>query len=644
MGAIVSAVVAASLVVTSLHTRAAGSAAVAEARDCAASDWTPAMLHASGDAINDMGNYYECTQLGDEADYCVFSAAAAPLEGNLVYSVGLCTPKNCTPTKEIEKWVNFTETLGGGKLISTWNCESDTKRIQNKNTAGTIAMQCVLSILGCLVIVGTGLEYFYRKKLSKPVPYSLPEDSNSVQLGVTPKKVEIKPLAKFFLAWSCYSNAKSLLGHHESPTNFLNGVRVLSIWWVMLGHCAEVLVSPGPGVVNMIYVDEKIIPSANFFWVFAAYYSVDTFFFMSGFLIAYLLLKDLAEKGRNHPNYFLYYFHRYWRLTPSYALILFASITVIIRWQRGPFAWRIVIDGVELANCEQYWWTNLLYINNFYPWSNNYCISWSWYLANDMQFYIVAPLFLVLFHRKPKFSLCLVCVSLLTCWTLDGYLTWISQWHDTNVYNMPYTRAPPFLFGFLLAFLIVPQNTKIVKIQQWSNNLIIRYTLYSVSAALLVSCSFLNWLQVRDTTKGDTWSMKWNSVYAVYSKLGWGLGLLLLFGLWLYGHGGFVSRILAHRFWTPLAKLTYGAYLLHPMIISMWYCGMWAPMVFTSMSYVGWWFGTIILSTFGSFILFLLCERPATMIEPLLLSSLKKLYLAILTKIRPQQRSSLEDL
>jgi hypothetical protein len=28
-----------------------------------------------------------------------------------------------------------------------------------------------------------------------------------------------------------------------------------------------------------------------------------------------------------------------------------------------------------INNCQQYWWTNLLFISNIYPWSNTYISS-----------------------------------------------------------------------------------------------------------------------------------------------------------------------------------------------------------------------------------------------------------------------------
>lgn len=55
-------------------------------------------------------------------------------------------------------------------------------------------------------------------------------------------------------------------------------------------------------------------------------------------------------------------------------------------------------------SCPGGWWTNLLYINNLYsgpdpqtgPVLNTFgCLGYTWYLANDTQFYILSPILLV---------------------------------------------------------------------------------------------------------------------------------------------------------------------------------------------------------------------------------------------------------
>ena len=64
--------------------------------------------------------------------------------------------------------------------------------------------------------------------------------------------------------------------------------------------------------------------------IFNGYPSVDSFFTLSGFLVAYLLLKQLAKsKGNLSPaNWVAYYVHRYVRLTPPYLLVILVEVSV----------------------------------------------------------------------------------------------------------------------------------------------------------------------------------------------------------------------------------------------------------------------------------------------------------------------------
>ena len=49
-----------------------------------------------------------------------------------------------------------------------------------------------------------------------------------------------------------------------------------------------------------------------------------------------------------------------------------------------------------------YWWANLLYIQNLYPGNAYQCMGWAWYLAVDMQLYIIAPLLIIPLVKSPK--------------------------------------------------------------------------------------------------------------------------------------------------------------------------------------------------------------------------------------------------
>jgi hypothetical protein len=162
-------------------------------------------------------------------------------------------------------------------------------------------------------------------------------------------RVPVEPLGRrvlakiieFFLAFSAISNSKRLFARSpEENLSALNGIRVLSMLWIILGH--TVLFSANL-VLNIQYVLEHVIGSWAFMLIPGAEFSVDTFFYMSGFLVAYLTLKTLDTKKT--LNWGLFYFHRVWRIIPPLLMMilvvwkvapLFGNGTLLSSWIFGP--------------------------------------------------------------------------------------------------------------------------------------------------------------------------------------------------------------------------------------------------------------------------------------------------------------------
>lgn len=96
------------------------------------------------------------------------------------------------------------------------------------------------------------------------------------------------------------------------------------------------------------------------------------------------------------------YFHRVYRILPTYAFCLFFTWAILKYMGYGP-QWIYADITILTFQCKRYWYSNLLFINNFVPhWEGNYCEGWTWYLANDMQFFIFAPLLLYIYHKYSR--------------------------------------------------------------------------------------------------------------------------------------------------------------------------------------------------------------------------------------------------
>merc|ERR1711933_638284 len=115
---------------------------------------------------------------------------------------------------------------------------------------------------------------------------------------------------------------------------------------------------------------------------------------------------------------------RYLRLTPSLAftLMLYAFVWPYIL--EGPFAPRLQ-TGVT-KRCRLSWWSALTYTMNFYPqkyWDT--CMSWTWYLGNDMFFFIAGLPIAMLHYRNEQLGMLLLCFlalasTALTAWLIIG--------------------------------------------------------------------------------------------------------------------------------------------------------------------------------------------------------------------------------
>lgn len=90
--------------------------------------------------------------------------------------------------------------------------------------------------------------------------------------------------------------------------------------------------------------------------------SVDTFFLISGLLVSVGVLRELDS--RRTFNYPLYILHRYLRLTPAFGVLIILFVTGIKYFGSGPL-WTSFLN-MSVLPCQKYWWTALLYIQNYY--------------------------------------------------------------------------------------------------------------------------------------------------------------------------------------------------------------------------------------------------------------------------------------
>jgi peptidoglycan/LPS O-acetylase OafA/YrhL len=171
---------------------------------------------------------------------------------------------------------------------------------------------------------------------------------------------------------------------------------------------------------------------------------VDSFFFMSGFLLAFLLLSRLdtanttstsstsstsstlkpPATAAEHALLLLkLYAQRWLRITPAFMAAVLFYWQLLPLLSSGPY-WDS-FDG-DCAICKRYWWTNPLYINNLVPFHASLlglCWPVGWYLSNDMQFFVLSAPLLLLYRKRPKLVCAVLgCALAASC----GYSLWLA--------------------------------------------------------------------------------------------------------------------------------------------------------------------------------------------------------------------------
>ncbi|XP_060070113.1 nose resistant to fluoxetine protein 6-like [Ylistrum balloti] len=417
-------------------------------------------------------------------------------------------------------------------------------------------------------------------------------------------------LEKFLMGFSMYTNGYKILSTETTPSQIkaVSGIRVLSLGWVILGHTYYFTASLSKNLV----VAAEWAPRWTFQAVLSALFSVDSFFLLSGMLGSFLTLKEM-QKRNGKINWLVYYFHRFWRLTPAYMLVLLTYIGLFHYWGDGPF-WPQYAPGYDV--CIKHWWRNLLYVQNFFPVTEQ-CIGWSWYLANDMQFFIITPLILIPLYRKPLVGYVIIGVLMMEQFLFRGLISvyygfkmnipdpqhqldWFNE-----MYQRPYSRISPYLIGILTGYVLWRTDRKV----NMSKLTVL------IGWALSLTCVTSVVYGTLEENKGHLNSLQVDGIYNAMCKTVWSLGLAWIIFACNTGYGGVITEFLSSGLWGPFGRLTYCAYLIHPIMMYAFILNQRYPIYFTDINMVYMFLGHWIMSYCLAFFASLAFEAPMIGLE-----------------------------
>ena len=364
----------------------------------------------------------------------------------------------------------------------------------------------LFGVLIVCILLATLFDYFlqevYRKRrsewrkmsnmfLDSDEPEIVYESSGTLKralitsMGLDNMEFENTFHVKLLLSFSLKSNIPKLLSCSTSPSTIkcLNGIRVFSINWVVLGHTLFFLplIQPATPAVNALEFITQYSRRWSFLTISNATYAVDSFFVLSGFLLTYLILPKLPQLKTSFIDceqlwyWTKYVIKRYVRLMPSMSAVILFTVGI----------WKVLGNGTgamwqpersSMGICKDSWWTNILLINNFVD-LNKMCIGWTWYLADDFQFYLLAILIFSLYLRFRRAGILSVAILMIISivasfafsfkhhiappveigWPIDdpNMPQYSRDWQVSfnDYYIKPYFRYSAYAVGMLLGFI-----------------------------------------------------------------------------------------------------------------------------------------------------------------------------------------------
>jgi peptidoglycan/LPS O-acetylase OafA/YrhL len=130
-------------------------------------------------------------------------------------------------------------------------------------------------------------------------------------------------------------------------------VRAISMMWIVFGH--YYLNSVG-GVLNTLNLS-TIILKPFFLIVETGLLAVDIFFFLAGFFLAFVFLR---EKGQRISTYLLAIIQRVLRIWPAYILVMMIYYSFFMHLGDGP-RWQFHEPVINI--CSKMW-RSIIFVDN----------------------------------------------------------------------------------------------------------------------------------------------------------------------------------------------------------------------------------------------------------------------------------------
>lgn len=507
--------------------------------------------------------------------------------------LGICVPNDCNE-EELQELINKMVPPAFNLKIS--NCVTN---VPVPLTNGQKAILITVGVLAAFLVIGTVTDVFVS-----------PQPKNNAAFGI---------LLRCLRAFSLVSNTKTLLQVVKDKSSdaytlrFFHGLRFFSLTWIVLGHCYGAISPTWSRLLNNLIMAQQT-PSLM---VPAAYVAVDTFFFLSAFLMCYVVSKQ------RKPAIVVFIFaviRRFIRtMVPVFFLLMCMYLLPLVT--SGPDAKSFFEKFYDEMN--RLWLHILLQVHN-YKTSAFSILVHLWYLSVDFQLFLISlPIAIILKNRRRWAIGVFVLLSIVSCsisaWQISGthntpsviaITETMSILEDTlnNYYILPFYHAVCYFSGCIAFYML--QSFKDVKLSK-----IVEALIWIVALVAGAGCVFDKqpWYWERHPT-----SEVGKLCMAFFDRILWSVFLSWITLACATGRGGYINKFLSWNAFVPLSRLTFGVYLIHAPFIILFLHISRERILFSHFTLVSLCFAVLLWSYCLTYLMFVLCEAPTAQLDKLI--------------------------
>ncbi|KAJ0171669.1 hypothetical protein K1T71_012432 [Dendrolimus kikuchii] len=320
---------------------------------------------------------------------------------------------------------------------------------------------------------------------------------------------------------------------HPDDMPFLNGIRILTAYIVILMHISMLLTVVNS--VNGLDIDETIYNSSFGYIPLHIDLVVDTFFVLSSLL----LTKNLLAMNGN--GIYLNPIKRYIRLIGVFAIVVFYTTAVSTYFSSGPYKTRL--DGREQKICEKTWWKQLLMMDVD---AIDMCCIHTWSVTCDYQLSLLATVLLFILIRNRKLGYVAFGITFLLALFIPGFITYrnnlfVSPVPTTqhviyyrenemmnNIYTKSYARAGSYLVGMAMGYVIFQYNPA-----KYRNTISKKFSVIGIVVALAM---MLASLATGKITTDRPYDPVVSGIISAIDRPVWALAVCIIIGICEYGN------------------------------------------------------------------------------------------------------------